>query len=675
LIRLQLGDEIPTDGEIISSVGLEVDESIFTGESAPIDKPKKSVVYAASVVVAGNATMRVTAIGLKSKIGFMATTLKRYTPIPTPIQRAITHAITWLTYGALGLAILIFVVYYLSGESTVQIFKTITSAAVTIIPNGLLLASTLLLAYGSLRLSHVNVIAQKLAAIEAMALLDVLCVDKTGTLTSDKISFENFELFDKANKNTSDLVGIVAKETSSSSATGDAIVAGFPAPSEYKILQTLAFSSGRKMSGVKVIFEGKTCSVLVGAPESVGIFAELSSDQKQRVELLASEGKRVLLAAIFNDTDVSLKHLKEGSGQALGLIVLNNELREGVEKTIEYLQQRGVSLRVISGDSPETVRYVAKIAGIAGYSKVLTGSELQNIDAKDWDATIAKTNIFARVFPEQKERLIATYKRLGSFTGMVGDGVNDALALKKSDLGVAMYAGAVATRRVADIVLLDNSFNSLPIGMRLGNRIMQAIELIATLFFHKIIYEIVLLSSTLAFGFLYPFEPRHVSFMNIFLVTLPTIMWTMFIPLPRNRLSPRFFWRDTLLAVAPIAALSGLIVTISYTILRIGHPDNMKGVSTTTVIIAMLFGIYLVFLVSRMFNIKNNHEARLARVLYVITVIMVIIPSFGLGFIREFFLFTMPAWQNNWPLLVMIVGVAILQWKIAGNAGERLKNR
>ena len=675
VIQLQLGDEVPADGEIITSAGLEVDESILTGESASVDKPDSSVVYAASAVVAGSATTRVTAVGLNTKVGTMTATLKRYVPQLTPLQHAIGQAITWLTYGALGLAALIFVVYYFSGENAVKIFKTITSAAVTVVPEGLLLASSLLLAFGSIKLAQAKVLPQKLAAIEAMALLNVLCVDKTGTLTSDVIAFEKLELFDAGATPTAGLVGIVAQETSGGNTTGNAVKEGLAAPEHYDVLQMLAFSSARKMSGVKVVYGGKTFSVLMGAPEFLGTLAPLSSAQKKRVELLACEGKRVLLVALFDDTAVALKDLPERSGQAVGLVILANELRQGVEKTVAYLQKNGVSLRVISGDNPDTVQYAAKKAGIIDYHKVLTGDELQKIKKSHWDKSIADTIIFARVLPEQKERLIATFQRLGYFTGMVGDGVNDALALKKANLGVAMYAGAAATRRVADIVLLNNSFNSLPLGMRLGNRIMQAIEIIATLFFHKIIYGVVLLLSTLVLGIVYPFEPRHITFMNIFLVTLPTLMWTLFAPFPRHRLSPRFFWRDTLLAVAPIAVLSGAVVTITYTMLRIIHPTNLVGVSTTTVIVATFFGIYLVFLVPRMFDVKNNRSARLARLLYTLSVAIVLIPSFGLSLVRDFFDFTTPAWQDTWPLLALIIATALVQWKIAHYAGVRLKKR
>lgn len=675
LILIQTGDEIPADGKVIESSGLEVDESMLTGESASIDKPNHSVVYAASAVTAGKATLKVTAVGHETKIGGMTATLKRYVPEVTPLQRAIGRAITFLTYGALVLAALIFVVYYFSGQNAVQIFKTITSAAVVVVPEGLLLASSLLLAFGSLKLAQAKVLPQKLAAIEAMALLDVLCVDKTGTLTSDEITFDRLEIFDKKTKHLDEFVGIVANETSSGSATGDAILEKLPALEDYKVIQTLAFSSVRKMSGVKFIYNDKKYSVLMGAPEFLGKLAPLSEKDSQKIEDLAGEGKRVLLVAMFDDVEVDLKKLRDNSGQAVGLIVLTNDLRVGVEKTVSYLQRNSVVMKVISGDNPKTVQYIAEKAGIDNHHKVLTGTDLMNIGNKNWDKTIDETTIFARVLPEQKERLIETFKRLGNYTGMVGDGVNDALALKKSNLGVAMYAGASATRRVADIVLLDNSFNSLPMGMKLGNKIMQAIEIIATLFFHKIIYGVVLLLSTLALVIVYPFEPRHLTFMNIFLVTLPTIMWTLFNPQPRHRLSPDFFWKDTLLAVIPIAVMSGITVTASYVMLRNLHPMNLPGVSTTTVLIATFFGVYLVFLVPRMFDVIGNTETRLARLLYVLSAFFVIIVSFGLGFARDFFDFTTPAWQNTWPLLLLIICVAVLQWNIATRAGIRLKKR
>lgn len=668
-IDIRIGDEIPADGEVLSSSGLEVNESMLTGESASIDKQKDDTVYASSSVVAGSAFVRITAVGAATRVGGMTEKLKRYTPELTPLQRSIGRIISVMTFGALGLAALIAIVYTLSGEDAVKIVKTITTAAVTVVPEGLLLASTLLLAFGSLRLAQAKVLPQKLAAIEAMALLNVLCVDKTGTLTSDTIEFTAIESFKGAPDNLAELAGIVANETSSGNATGDAMVAGLPLPDTYTVVDRLAFSSERKFSGVRIKMGRAVSTVFVGAPEFLGRIAPLTETQKKHIETLAMDGQRVLMIALFKDSTTDLKQLKK-TGVAAGIIILSNELRDGVTKTVSYLQNNDVSIRVISGDSPDTVRAVAQRAGITNADRVITGAELAKLSTAAWNKTVETTTIFARVLPEQKERLIDTFIKKDNFTGMVGDGVNDALALKKANLGVAMYSGAVATRRIADIVLLNNSFNSLPIGMRLGNRIMQAIEMIATLFFHKIIYGIVLLMTTLILGVVYPFEPRHVTFMNIFLVTLPTVLWTLFPPIPTYKISPKQFWWDTLAPVAPIAAISGVVVALVYLRLLALHPEDMDGVATSTVLVATFFGIYLVFLVGKMFRAVNNRTAKLARVLYILTVTFVVTVSFGFGVTRDFFDFTAPAWRDAWPLLLLIGFAVLLQWLIADRTAK-----
>ena len=676
-IKLKSGDEIPADGEVLESQGLEVNESMLTGESASIEKTSGDIVYAASSVVAGSALVRVTAVGAHSKAGAMTASLKRYTPQVTPLQRAIGRAITILTYGALVLAALIFFVYYTSGFDAVKIFKTITSAAVTVVPEGLLLASSLLLAFGSLKLAQAKVLPQKLAAIEAMALLSVLCVDKTGTLTSDKIMFENLELFKGGRRRVTahykEIVGILAKETAGGNATGAAIEEALVGGAEYKVLDILAFSSVRKLSAIRVEIDGAVYTLMMGAPEYVGAYAPLSPARQRYVESLAADGKRVLYVAGFDDHVTPLKSLTSTDAWPLGVIILANPLRDGVIDTVQYLQENNVSLRVISGDNPDTVRYVAAQAGIKHPDRIVTGGDLALLSDEQWIKTVKQTTIFARVLPEQKERLIQTFVEDGQFTGMVGDGVNDALALKKANLGVAMFDGAAASRRVADLVLLNNSFTSLPLGMKLGNRIMQAIELIATLFFHKIGYAVVLLLTTLVIGVAYPFAPRHVTFMNMFLVTLPTLMWTLFPPRPQHRINPAYFWRDTLLAVLPIAAISGAVVTGFYWFAGRAYPDDELGVATATVLVATFFGVYMVFIASIMLGVVYDRTARIARMAYLIAVVAVALLSFGFALTRNFFDFTKPSFAYIWPAFFLVFIAAFVQYKLARRAGDRLK--
>ena len=675
-ILLETGDELPADGVVLSARGLEVNESMLTGESASIDKKKHDEVYAATTVIAGSARVRVTAVGDATKAGAISATLKQYTPRLTPLQQAIQNAITFLTYCAIVLSLLVFARYRIAGFESVRILKTIITSAITIVPEGLLLASSLLLAFGSLKLAQAKVLPQKLSAIEAMALLNILCTDKTGTLTSDEITLERVEPFGSGNEPVKQLAAMVAHETSGGNATGQAIITALDLPYEYTVDDILAFSSARKFAGVRARVDGRVRTLIMGAPEYVARMAPLSTTEQQQIEKWTDDGLRVLLLAEFDDNNTPLKSLKPGSGRPLAVVLLRNLLRDGVIDTVAFLQRQGVNIRVISGDNPRTVQYVARAAGINNPDTAITGAELAELDEPAFATAADQHTIFARVLPEQKERLIAHFSQQNhQFTGMVGDGVNDALALKKADLGVAMYAGAPASRRVADIILLNNSFNSLPLGMRLGNQIMQAIEVIATLFFHKIIYGLVLLAVTLVLGVIHPYAPRHITFLNIFLVTMPTIMWTLFPPRSHHRINPHNFWRDTLGAVTPIALVSGAAVSITYLMLRAMQPHDQDTVSTMTVLVATFFGVYLVFLVGPMLGVVLDRRAKTARMLYITAALLVASTSFAVPLLRRFFDFTIPTLAMIGPVAGVVVIAALLQWHLARRAGKIYQNR
>lgn len=675
-ILLEAGDELPADGIVLSARGLEVNESMLTGESASIDKKKHDEVYAATTVIAGSARVRVTAVGDATKAGAISATLKQYTPRLTPLQQAIQNAITFLTYCAIALSLLVFARYRIAGFESVRILKTIITSAITIVPEGLLLASSLLLAFGSLKLAQAKVLPQKLSAIEAMALLNILCTDKTGTLTSDEITLERVEPFGSGNEPVKQLAAMVAHETSGGNATGQAIITALDLPYEYTVDDILAFSSARKFAGVRARVDGRVRTLIMGAPEYVARMAPLSTTEQQQIEKWTDDGLRVLLLAEFDDNNTPLKSLKTGSGRPLAVVLLRNLLRDGVIDTVAFLQRQGVNIRVISGDNPRTVQYVARAAGINNPDTAITGAELVELDEPAFATAADQHTIFARVLPEQKERLIAHFSQQNhQFTGMVGDGVNDALALKKADLGVAMYAGAPASRRVADIILLNNSFNSLPLGMRLGNQIMQAIEVIATLFFHKIIYGLVLLAVTLVLGVIHPYAPRHITFLNIFLVTMPTIMWTLFPPRSHHRINPHNFWRDTLGAVTPIALVSGAAVSITYLMLRAMQPHDQDTVSTMTVLVATFFGVYLVFLVGPMLGVVLDRRAKTARMLYIAAALLVASTSFAVPLLRRFFDFTIPTLAMIGPVAGVVVIAALLQLHLARRAGKIYQNR
>lgn len=679
-LELVPGDDIPADGIITQSRGLEVNESMLTGESAAVTKTKGSTVYASSSVTAGTAAFTVTATGSATRAGIITEQLRTYTPELTPLQRTINRLITGLTFFAVVLSALIVLTYSLYNYAPNVIIKTVTSAGTVIIPEGLLLGSTVLLAYGSVRLAHSHVLPQKLSAIEAMALLDVLCVDKTGTLTSEDIIFDTIRPIGDTytRKQLKEISGTTAACTGSGSSTGDALIASLPSHPEATPLDVLAFTSERKLSGVRYRVGRATHTIFIGAPEFVGRYAPLTDADHSTITKLTSQGLRVLVIAEFNDTKTPLADLPLNSGMAIGIITLKNELREGVRQTVRYLQKRGVSIHVISGDNPDTVAYIAAAAGIHTTHKIITGAELERLTVPEWNRFVPETTIFARVLPEQKERLINTFKLYGHYTGMVGDGVNDALAIKKADLGVAMLSGAAATRRVADIILLNNSFNALPIGMRLGNRIMLAIEVIAILFFHKILYGIFTLLATIITVHPYPFAPRHNTFMNLFMVTLPTIMLTLFPPQPRQTVNPLHFWRHTLFPTIPMALITGTAVTSTYLYATDYLHLSAMAAGTISVVVATMLGANMVFQAPRMLAVVSTRSLQLARILYLIAGAIVAYASFGFTISRDFFDFARPSLsqvEHVWVIALILIAAIAAQHALAGAAERRLVKR
>lgn len=700
-IQLKTGDEIPADAKILSANSFEIDEAILTGESLAVAKKCGDKVLAGAIVVAGDAEAEVLAVGDETQSGKMTKKLKNYKPNLTPIQRNIQKLISGMTYFAIFLAIAVIVRYTFLEHSHVTILKTITSAAVVVVPEGLLLATSLFFAYGSLRLLQAKVLPQKISAIEDMALLEILATDKTGTLTSPEIIFENLEVLNGENpENVAKILVEMNSQSKEKNATARAILAEFARggkfafsssqsvaqaepkranqkrnlkalSSNFKVLNAMAFSSSRKLSGLTFEAENSARSVVFGAPEFILKNFEdrkLAKQISKQVDELAGRGLRVLLLAEFSKSGKIETLFESEKLRPIAIVTLKNSLRENVRQTVEFLQNRGVSLRVISGDNPKTVSFIASEAGVKNPEKFITGAELTELSDEEFELAVRENTIFARVLPDQKEKIIAAFQKNGLYTGMIGDGVNDALAIKKADLGISMFDAAPATRRVADLVLMDNSFTSLPSGVRVGDRIMLAIEMIAILFFHKIILGLTILFVTLALGVKYPFLPRHITYMNFILVTLPTILTTIFPPLPFKKINPKNFWRDTLVNIAPIAVLSGFAVSLIYIVSLFGlekpTPGELKGVLATVVVVAAYFGVFVTILGEKMLDSKPTKNTFRRRTLYVLIALIFSGAVFGNRLLRDFFEFNLPAIEKLWLVGIVVVVISFLQFII-----------
>jgi cation-transporting ATPase E len=677
LIVLQAGDEVPADVKLTETNGLECDESILTGESKPVKKQVSDLLYASTVVTAGTAKAIVEAIGEETKVGQMSAKLKSYDPQLSPLQSSISRAIQCLTIVAVVVGTLFFFTYITHDASMVRTIEVVTTATMNVVPEGLLLASTVFLAYGSLRLSKAQVLPQKISAIESLALVDLICLDKTGTLTSPQISLHKFETWLRPSdeikkKNLKKLVAALAKEAGSNNSTSRAILAALPAPLSlnYILRQTINFSSERKMSAIKVSYRLHEYNIMMGAPEYIETVAPSSDKMQRRLTELQDGGLRVVQVALFpKGTDLESNNLS--GGRSVALISFSNELRNGVIETIDFMQQQDISVRIISGDNPNTVKFIAKKAGINNSDQVIIGAELAKLKGKKWDKVVRETTIFARVLPDQKEKIITTFKKLGFYTAMVGDGVNDALAIKTADIGIAMNAGSAATKRVSDVVLLNDAFTALPMGMKVGNQIMLAIEMVAVLAFHKVLFGLVVSYLSMTLEVPYPFAPRHITFINMFLMTLPTLIVTLFTPQPTYKINPRYFWRDTLLDVFPLALLSGVGIFASYILTTGLSPDGSTGGATMTVLSATFFGMYMFFLANHMFATKQTKTVKVATIAYIAMSSLIAITSFSVGILRKFFEFYKP---EGWGIILSIltvVGLAYVQYHIADRIRAR----
>ena len=402
---------------------------------------------------------------------------------------------------------------------------------------------------------------------------------------------------------------------------------------------------------------------------------KISQQISERINALAEKGLRVLLLAKFQKTGKISELLKTEKLQPLAIVTLKNSLRQNVSETVDFLQKRGVSLRVISGDNPRTVSFIAKEAGILDPDKFITGAELNEMSEEDFEKAVMENTIFARVLPEQKEKIISIFQKNKLYTGMIGDGVNDALAIKKADLGISMFDAAPATRRVADLVLMDNSFTSLPSGVKIGDRIMLAIEMIAVLFFHKIILGLTILFVSLSLGIDYPFLPRHITYMNFILVTLPTILTTLFPPIPVGKINPQNFWRDTLRNIAPIAVLSGFAVSMIYVVMisDLENPslNQIRGVLATVVVIAAYFGVFVTILGEKMLSSKLIRNTIYRRVLYILVTVLFTGAVFGSRLLRDFFEFNLPSIEKIWFVISVIMVVSIVQFIMMKKAQQK----
>lgn len=661
LLELRSGDQVPADGQVLSSNGCEIDESILTGESVSVRKHENDQVLSGTTVIGGSARIRVTAVGEHSYANRLAMEARKYSVVTSELQEGTNRVLTWISWVIVPMTLLLLwsqlrVAGGISGSLNSGQWKGAVVLAVAgvvgMVPQGLVLLTSVNFAAAAMTLARRKVLVQELPAVEVLARVDMLCLDKTGTLTSGAVELDHIEnclgsacadgdgSSPAAGKVSADAAaggsagtgsGAVVPASaddaaraalaylvggSEANATGSAIAAGLTGLEPAQARYAIAFNSARKWSAVQtqagayvlgapeIVLAGSTGSGSTEADNADSDGTGLGSTDNaalERVKALAGTGKRVLVLAHSNQAlDQSENPTLPKDLTAALLVVLAEQVRPDAAQTLDYFKRQGVAVRVISGDNPVTVAAIAAHLGLRNPD----GGEPVGVDARTLPAiedtqaladVLEKHTVFGRVTPEQKRAFVNALKSRGHTVAMTGDGVNDALALKDADLGIAMGNAAPATKAVSRLVLLNSQFDALPSVVAEGRRVIANMERVASLFLTKTTWAALLAAVVAITGFVYPFLPRQLTIVSSLTIGIPAFVLAL---APTNQRYRAGF----LARVLRLSVPAGVIVVVGVlcarlTLILMG--SNRNQISSVCTLVLVAGGLWLLSLTAR----------------------------------------------------------------------------
>ena len=661
LLELRSGDQVPADGQVLSSNGCEIDESILTGESVAVRKHENDQVLSGTTVIGGSARIRVTAVGEHSYANRLAMEARKYSVVTSELQEGTNRVLTWISWVIVPMTLLLLwsqlrVAGGISGSLDSGQWKAAVVLAVAgvvgMVPQGLVLLTSVNFAAAAMTLARRKVLVQELPAVEVLARVDMLCLDKTGTLTSGAVELDHIESClgsacadgdggsPAAGKVSADAAaggsagtgsGAVVPASaddaaraalaylvggSEANATGSAIAAGLTGLEPAQARYAIAFNSARKWSAVQtqagayvlgapeIVLAGSTGSGSTEADNADSDGTGLGSTDNaalERVKALAGTGKRVLVLAHSNQAlDQSENPTLPKDLTAALLVVLAEQVRPDAAQTLDYFKRQGVAVRVISGDNPVTVAAIAAHLGLRNPD----GGEPVGVDARTLPAiedtqaladVLEKHTVFGRVTPEQKRAFVNALKSRGHTVAMTGDGVNDALALKDADLGIAMGNAAPATKAVSRLVLLNSQFDALPSVVAEGRRVIANMERVASLFLTKTTWAALLAAVVAITGFVYPFLPRQLTIVSSLTIGIPAFVLAL---VPTNQRYRAGF----LARVLRLSVPAGVIVVVGVlcarlTLILMG--SNRNQISSVCTLVLVAGGLWLLSLTAR----------------------------------------------------------------------------
>ncbi|MCW7942375.1 metal ABC transporter ATPase [Streptomyces hygroscopicus] len=593
IIEIAPGDKIVVDGTCVEADGLEIDESLLTGEADPVVKQPGDPVMSGSFVVAGGGAFKAAKVGRAAYAARLAEEATRFTLVHSELRSGISTILKYVTWmmipTAVGLVISQLVVNQHGFKDSIA--RTV-GGIVPMVPEGLVLLTSVAFAIGVIRLGRKQVLVQELPAIEGLARVDTVCLDKTGTLTEGGMDVTELRALQGSDETyVRKVLGALGEADPRPNASLQAIIDAYPDSEEWRCTEALPFSSARKYSGASFSEgDGESSTWLLGAPD---VLLDPDDPALTETERLNQQGLRVLLLARAS-RDLYDARVKDGT-RPTALVVLEQRLRPDAADTLRYFSDQNVHAKVISGDNAVSVGAVAGKLGVSG--RVVDARRLPSNQA-EMAKSLDKGTVFGRVTPRQKRDMVGALQSRGHTVAMTGDGVNDVLALKDADIGVSMGSGSEATRAVAQIVLLDNSFATLPSVVGEGRRVIGNITRVATLFLVKTVYSVLLAVLVVCWQVEYPFLPRHLTLLSTLTIGVPSF----FLALAPNKERARpHFVRRVMRYSIPGGVVAAVATFTTYLIARHAYtgPGSLDAQTSAATLTLFLISLWVLAVVAR----------------------------------------------------------------------------
>jgi cation-transporting ATPase E len=570
------GDQIVVDGRLVEGKA-DLDESLLTGESDLIAKGAGATLYSGSFVVNGSATYEAEKVGAQSFANQLTASARTLKLVKTPLQMDVDMVVRLLVLLSVQLGILFGMAMLIDQISATESARQ-AAVIVGLIPNGLFFMVTIAYAMGTVRMAGRGALIQQSNAVESMSNVNVLCLDKTGTLTANRIGLHQVQAFGMEEAEFRRVLGAYAHSGSTGNRTSEALALACPGERR-PFVEEVPFSSARKWSALSFDQADLRGVYVLGAPEMLRPYLrERDLDLGAEMSAWIERGYRVMLLA--HHPEVTPLQDSMGGAQlppdliALGVLSFSDELRAEAESTLKGFSEAGIRLKIISGDNPQTVLALAKQAGLRGDIKTVSGLDLDEMTDAQLADVAEQSTIFGRISPQQKEKLVDALKGRGHYVAMIGDGVNDVLSLKKAHIGIAMQSGTQAARGVADIILMNDSFAALPPAFLEGQRIVSGMQDIMRLFLTRVLFQTLIIVGAAIIGLAFPVAPVHQSLLSLLTVGIPTLFLAAWArpAIPRFRLI-----RSVMHFVIPAGFTLALLALTFYATYILFPPPGLPG--------------------------------------------------------------------------------------------------